>query len=66
MIGGGDRADKVRTYNVPQNRITDHRIGKDLFDVPGFLQGDLDEMIDALITSDQADRLRAVVDDDGR
>jgi peptide chain release factor 1 len=66
MIGGGDRADKVRTYNLPQNRITDHRIGKDLFDVPGFLQGDLDEMIDALITSDQADRLRAVVDDDGR
>jgi peptide chain release factor 1 len=64
MIGTGDRADKVRTYNVPQNRITDHRIGKDLFDVPGFLQGDLDEMIDALITSDQADRLRALVDSD--
>jgi peptide chain release factor 1 len=67
MIGSGDRADKVRTYNVPQNRITDHRIGKDLFDVPGFLQGDLDELIDALITSDQADRLRALIDeDDGR
>jgi peptide chain release factor 1 len=63
MIGSGDRADKVRTYNVPQNRITDHRIGKDVFDLPGFLQGDLDEMIDALITSDQADRLGALIDD---
>jgi peptide chain release factor 1 len=64
MIGAGDRSDKVRTYNFPQNRITDHRIGKDIFDLPGFLQGDLDEMIDALITSDQADRLRAVVEDE--
>ncbi len=64
MIGAGDRSDKVRTYNFPQNRITDHRIGKDRFDIPGFLQGDLDDMIDALVTSDQADRLGALVDDD--
>jgi peptide chain release factor 1 len=64
MIGAGDRSDKVRTYNFPQNRITDHRIGKDLFDLPGFLQGDLDDMIDALITSDQADRLAAIVEDE--
>jgi peptide chain release factor 1 len=64
MIGAGDRSDKIRTYNFPQNRITDHRIGKDVFGLQGFLQGDLDDMIDALVTSDQADRLRAVVEDE--
>jgi peptide chain release factor 1 len=64
MIGAGDRSDKIRTYNFPQNRITDHRIGKDLFDIPGFLQGELDDMIDALNTSDQADRLSALVEDE--
>jgi peptide chain release factor 1 len=64
MVGAGDRSEKIRTYNYPQNRITDHRIGKDLFDLPAFLQGDLDEMIDALITSDQADRLRELVEAD--
>lgn len=62
MIGAGERADKVRTYNYPQNRVTDHRIGKDLFGLPGFLEGDLDEMIDALVTSDQADRLRGLAE----
>ncbi|HYM83818.1 MAG TPA: PCRF domain-containing protein [Candidatus Dormibacteraeota bacterium] len=64
MVGAGDRSEKVRTYNYPQNRITDHRIGKDLFDLPAFLQGDLDEMIDSLNTSDQADRLRDLVEAD--
>jgi peptide chain release factor 1 len=64
MVGAGDRSDKVRTYNYPQNRITDHRIGKDLYDLTAFLQGDLDEMIDALNTSDQADRLRDLVEAD--
>ena len=57
MVGGGERAEKIRTYNFPQNRVTDHRIHKDLFGLPAFLEGDLDEMIDALVTSDQADRL---------
>jgi peptide chain release factor 1 len=64
MIGAGDRSDKVRTYNFAQNRVTDHRIGKDIFGLSGFLQGDIDDMIDALITSDQADRLSALVEDD--
>jgi len=63
MIGAGDRSEKIRTYNYPQNRITDHRINRDAHDLPRFLQGDLDEMIDALATEDQAERLRDVVDD---
>jgi peptide chain release factor 1 len=64
MVLAGDRSEKIRTYNFPQNRITDHRIGKDLFDLPAFLEGGLDEMIDALVTSDQADRLRDLVEAD--
>ena len=62
MIGAGDRSDKVRTYNYPQNRVTDHRIGRDQHNLPGFLAGDLDELIDALRASDQADRLRDAID----
>ena len=64
MVGGGERAEKIRTYNFPQNRVTDHRIHKDLFGLPAFLEGDLDEMIDALVTSDQADRLAELGADD--
>jgi peptide chain release factor 1 len=65
MIGAGDRADKIRTYNFPQNRVTDHRIGVALHDLPGVLAGDLDELIDALATTDQADRLRSSLGEDG-
>ena len=57
MIGAGDRADKIRTYNYPQDRVTDHRIGMDLSNLPRVLGGDLDGLIDALITTDQAERL---------
>jgi peptide chain release factor 1 len=57
MIGAGDRADKIRTYNYPQDRVTDHRIGMDLSNLPGVLDGNLDRLIDALITTDQAERL---------
>jgi peptide chain release factor 1 len=64
MIGSGDRADKIRTYNYPQDRITDHRIGLDVSSLPRVLDGDLDRLIDALITTDQAERLRSVVDGD--
>jgi peptide chain release factor 1 len=57
MIGSGDRSDKVRTYNFPQDRVTDHRIGLTVHDLPAVLDGDLDALIDALVTRDQADRL---------
>jgi peptide chain release factor 1 len=62
MIGGGDRADKIRTYNYPQDRVTDHRVGMDLSNLPRVLGGDLDRLIDTLITTDQAERLSALVE----
>ena len=57
MVGSGDRSDKVRTYNFPQDRVTDHRIGKTVHNLPGVIDGDLDDLIDALQMADQADRL---------
>ncbi len=60
MVGSGDRSDKVRTYNYPQDRVTDHRIGKTVHNLPGVLDGDLDDLIDALQMADQADRLGAL------
>ena len=60
MVGSGERSEKIRTYNFPQDRITDHRIGLDVHDLPGVLDGDLDRLIDALITTDQAERLASL------
>jgi peptide chain release factor 1 len=60
MVGSGERSEKIRTYNFPQDRITDHRIGLDVHDLPGVLDGDLDRLIDALITTDQAQRLASL------
>jgi peptide chain release factor 1 len=62
MIGSGDRADKVRTYNFPQDRVTDHRVNVDLSNLPRVMDGELDRLIDTLITTDQAERLGALVD----
>jgi peptide chain release factor 1 len=62
MIGAGDRADKIRTYNYPQDRVTDHRVGMDLSNLPRVMGGDLDKLIDTLITTDQAERLAALVE----
>ena len=62
MIGAGDRGDKVRTYNFPQDRVTDHRVGEDLSNLPRVLGGELDKLIDTLITTDQAERLGALVE----
>ena len=59
QVGTGDRSERIRTYNYPQGRITDHRIGLTLYKLEQFLNGDLDEMIDAIITADQAEKLRA-------
>ncbi len=58
MVGSGDRSEKIRTYNYPQNRITDHRIGLTLHRLEAVVYGDLDEVIDALITHFQAERLK--------
>jgi peptide chain release factor 1 len=57
LIGAGDRADKVRTYNFPQDRVTDHRVELSVSNLPRILDGDLDKLIDTLITTDQAERL---------
>ena len=62
MIGAGDRADKIRTYNYPQDRVTDHRVNEDLSNLPRVLGGELDKLIDTLITTDQAERLSALVE----
>ena len=62
MVGAGDRADKVRTYNFPQDRVTDHRVHMDLSNLPRVLDGELDRLIDALITTDQAERLAALTE----
>ncbi|WP_353093703.1 peptide chain release factor 1 [Tissierella praeacuta] len=59
QVGTGDRAERIRTYNFPQGRVTDHRINLTLYKLDSFVDGDLDEMIDALITSDQAKKLGA-------
>lgn len=58
MVGTGDRSEKIRTYNYPQGRITDHRIGMSIFSMENFLNGNIGEMIDALITADTAERLK--------
>ena len=58
-MGTGDRSEKIRTYNFPQNRVTDHRVDISVHDIPGILEGDLDKFIDAVATADQAERLRA-------
>src|SRR4030067_103108 len=60
QVGTGDRSEKIRTYNFPQNRITDHRIGLTLHRLEAVMEGDLDEMIEALITEDTAERLKEV------
>ena len=58
QVGSGDRSEKIRTYNYPQGRITDHRIGLSIYQMENFLNGDLDEMIDALITADRTEKLK--------
>ena len=59
QVGTGDRSERIRTYNYPQGRITDHRIGLTLYSLENFLNGNIGEMIDALITADTAERLKS-------
>lgn len=58
QVGSGDRSEKIRTYNFPQSRVTDHRIGLTLYRLEEILNGDLDEVIDALITAQRAEQLK--------
>lgn len=58
MVGHGDRSEKIRTYNFPQNRVTDHRIGLTLYRLEDILKGDLDEILDALMRSERAEKLK--------
>lgn len=58
QVGSGDRSERIRTYNYPQGRLTDHRIGLTLYSLESILDGRLDEVIDALITADRAEKLQ--------
>lgn len=58
QVGTGDRSERIRTYNFPQGRVSDHRIGLTLYSIDSFLNGNIDEMIDALATADAAERLK--------
>ncbi|MCX7903796.1 MAG: peptide chain release factor 1 [Caloramator sp.] len=60
QVGTGDRSERIRTYNFPQGRVTDHRIGLTIYQLEAFLDGEIDEVIDALITADQAEKLKEV------
>ena len=65
MVTAGDRSEKIRTYNFPDNRVTDHRIGMTIYNVAGVLEGQIDPLIDALQMADQADRLHALMEPSG-
>ena len=58
MVGSGDRSERIRTYNFPQGRVSDHRIGMTIYKLDTFLDGDIDEIVDGLITSDQAEKMK--------
>jgi peptide chain release factor 1 len=65
QLGSGERAEKIRTYNFPDDRVTDHRIGLTVHNLPGLLEGDLDRVIEPLAADDQARRLAEIGTDDG-
>ena len=59
QVGSGERAEKIRTYNFPQDRLTDHRTGLTMHNLPRIMAGEIDELIDAIATSEQAKQLEA-------
>ncbi len=60
MVKKGDRSDKIRTYNFPQNRVTDHRIGLTLYNLDSIMEGELDELIEKLKLADKTEKLKEV------
>ena len=66
QVGTGDRSERIRTYNYPQGRVTDHRIGLTLYKLDAILDGALDEVIDALATEDRAEKLKAAGEEGAR
>jgi peptide chain release factor 1 len=60
QVGTGDRSEKIRTYNYPQGRVTDHRIGLSTYNLPAVMDGDLDLFIDALTVADETEKMAAV------
>ena len=60
MVGTGDRSDRIRTYNFPQGRLTDHRINLTLYKLLMIMEGDLDDVVRALVTAQAADQLEAL------
>jgi peptide chain release factor 1 len=59
QVGTGDRSEKIRTYNYPQSRVTDHRINHTIYSLESYLNGNLDDMIDALATAETAEKLKS-------
>jgi peptide chain release factor 1 len=60
QVGSGDRSEKIRTYNYPQSRVTDHRIGLTSYNLAAVMDGDLDDFIDALTVADEAEKMAAI------
>jgi len=59
QVGSGDRSERIRTYNFPQGRVSEHRTGATIYKLESFLNGNMDEIIDGLITHDQAEKMKA-------
>ena len=64
QVGSGDRSERIRTYNFPQGRVTDHRINYTIYKLDNFLDGDIDELINKLISEDQAKKIAENIYDD--
>ena len=65
LIGSGDRSERIRTYNFPQGRVTDHRINLTLYKIEAIMQGELDDVVNALVAEHQAELLAALADGPG-